>query len=167
MLCVFSSRRRHTRCALVTGVQTCALPILVGVFAALLTSFYSWRLVFLTFFGKPRWAASEHIQHAVHGHHESPEEETGHDGHGHDDHGHGHEQTGTAGYHPHESPWVMLIPLVVLSLGAVFAGFAFPDQFIGPAGDIGPDGGTGFWQGALEFDRSMLHAAHTGPYRGD
>src|SRR3546814_4400846 len=26
---VFSSRRRHTRCALVTGVQTCALPILV------------------------------------------------------------------------------------------------------------------------------------------
>src|SRR3546814_15391954 len=32
MLCFFffSSRRRHTRCALVTGVQTCALPILVG-----------------------------------------------------------------------------------------------------------------------------------------
>src|SRR3546814_4805391 len=27
MLIVFSSRRRHTRCALVTGVQTCALPI--------------------------------------------------------------------------------------------------------------------------------------------
>src|SRR3546814_2088159 len=32
MLCVFfSSRRRHTRCALVTGVQTCALPICIGV----------------------------------------------------------------------------------------------------------------------------------------
>src|SRR3546814_13362671 len=28
--CFFSSRRRHTRCALVTGVQTCALPILEG-----------------------------------------------------------------------------------------------------------------------------------------
>src|SRR3546814_13043458 len=27
MMCFFSSRRRHTRCALVTGVQTCALPI--------------------------------------------------------------------------------------------------------------------------------------------
>src|SRR3546814_4705944 len=27
-ICVFASRRRHTRCALVTGVQTCALPIL-------------------------------------------------------------------------------------------------------------------------------------------
>src|SRR3546814_12844521 len=32
MSCIFfcSSRRRHTRCALVTGVQTCALPILIG-----------------------------------------------------------------------------------------------------------------------------------------
>src|SRR3546814_2505852 len=29
MLFFFSSRRRHTRCALVTGVQTCALPILI------------------------------------------------------------------------------------------------------------------------------------------
>src|SRR3546814_6048692 len=28
----FSSRRRHTRCALVTGVQTCALPILRAAF---------------------------------------------------------------------------------------------------------------------------------------
>src|SRR3546814_10920429 len=27
VVCFFSSRRRHTRCALVTGVQTCALPI--------------------------------------------------------------------------------------------------------------------------------------------
>ncbi len=36
----------------------------------LLTSFYSWRLIFLTFFGKPRWAGSEHIQHAVHHVHE-------------------------------------------------------------------------------------------------
>src|SRR3546814_3935182 len=31
----FSSRRRHTRCALLTGVQTCALPILVNFLAAL------------------------------------------------------------------------------------------------------------------------------------
>jgi NADH-quinone oxidoreductase subunit L len=42
----------------------------LGVFAALLTSFYSWRLIFLTFYGKPRWAGSEHIQHAVHHVHE-------------------------------------------------------------------------------------------------
>src|SRR3546814_6740484 len=30
-LIFFSSRRRHTRCALVTGVQTCALPIFWGI----------------------------------------------------------------------------------------------------------------------------------------
>src|SRR3546814_10750278 len=35
ILFFFSSRRRHTRCALVTGVQTCALPILLEVFPAL------------------------------------------------------------------------------------------------------------------------------------
>ena len=52
----------------------------IGAFAALLTSFYSWRLIFLTFFGKPRWNQSEHIQHAVHDNH----------AHGHDDHSHGH-----------------------------------------------------------------------------
>src|SRR5512138_3243922 len=34
----------------------------LGVFAALLTSFYSWRLIFMTFYGKPHWAGSEHIQ---------------------------------------------------------------------------------------------------------
>src|SRR3546814_8762071 len=32
--CFFSSRRRHTRCALVTGVQTCALPIFAKIKAA-------------------------------------------------------------------------------------------------------------------------------------
>ena len=152
---------------------------LVGVFAALLTSFYSWRLVFLTFFGKPRWAASEHIQHAIHGHHESPDEETAHDDHathghggehanapaqenaGHDPHGHEADahalHGGTGGYHPHESPWVMLVPLVVLSLGAVFAGFAFHDQF------IGAEGGIEFWKGALAFDSHLMHAAHEVP----
>ncbi len=53
----------------------------LGAFAALLTSFYSWRLMFLTFWGKPRWIESEHIQHAVHGdHHDHPaDEDAGHE----------------------------------------------------------------------------------------
>ena len=42
------------------------IAFFLGSFAALLTSFYSWRLIFMTFFGKARWAGSEHIQHAVH-----------------------------------------------------------------------------------------------------
>src|SRR3546814_3426701 len=78
-----------------------------GYVGALLTSFYSWRLVFLTFFGKPRWAASEHIQHAVHGdHHDHPADE-----HSGDDVHHAHAadaHEGTAGYRPHESPISML-----------------------------------------------------------
>src|SRR3546814_3947816 len=47
----FSSRRRHTRCALVTGVQTCALPILFGAVYALI-------LVQRAFHGAPAEGAS-------------------------------------------------------------------------------------------------------------
>ena len=123
----------------------------VGIFAALLTSFYSWRLVFLTFFGKPRWEQSEHIQHAVHDDH----------GHGHDDHApaahHDAHGDGTAGYHPHESPINMLIPLGVLSLGAVFAGMLFNHQF------IYPEEGAAFWKGSLAFNEHLMHAAHEVP----
>ena len=124
----------------------------VGVFAALLTSFYSWRLMFLTFFGKPRWAASEHIQHAVHGHHESPDEE-----HGDAEHHDVHAPTGTAGYHPHESPWTMLVPLGILSLGAVFAGFVFTGYVI----DV--EQGLRFWAGSIAFDTHLMHAMHEVP----
>ncbi|PQM29467.1 NADH-quinone oxidoreductase subunit L [Sphingopyxis lindanitolerans] len=121
----------------------------VGTFVALLTSFYSWRLVFLTFHGKPRWEQSEHIQHAVHDDH-------GHDAHHHDA-PHGAPGDGTAGYHPHESPLSMLIPLGLLSLGAVFAGYAFHHAF------IDPEGGLAFWKGSLAFDEHLMHAAHQVP----
>jgi len=81
------------------------------VIAACMTSFYSWRLIFLTFYGTSR--AHGHAGHD-HGH--------GHDAHGHDDH-HAHE--------PHESPAVMLIPLGVLALGAVFSGMLWYNDFFG------------------------------------
>jgi NADH-quinone oxidoreductase subunit L len=134
----------------------------VGVFAALLTSFYSWRLVFLTFFGTPRWAGSEHIQHAVHdahgdGHHDqqaNPDEE----GAGHEPSTqeaiHHHEVEGDAGYHPHESPLSMLIPLAALSVGAVFAGWLFAPAFL----DAGR--GAAFWAGSVAFDEHLMHAMH-------
>ena len=70
-----------------------------GAIAALLTSFYSWRLMFLTFWGKPRWGASEHIQHAVHGDADHPDEE-----HGDSSQDDAMPPEGTGGYHPHESP---------------------------------------------------------------
>ncbi len=114
-----------------------------GAIAALLTSFYSWRLMFLTFWGKPRWEQSEHIQHAVHDRH----------GHGHDDHHHA-PRDGTAGYHPHESPLSMLIPLGILSLGAVLAGFVFHHEFID---------GAAFWRGSIYFNEGLVHAMHGVP----
>mgnify|MGYP003335270859 CR=1 FL=1 len=134
------------------------LAYYVGVFAALLTSFYSWRLVFLTFYGKPRWEQSEHIQHAVHDAHGHGHDDHAHDHHAHDDHHHDHAHSdGTAGYHPHESPLVMLIPILLLSVGAVFAGFAFHDQF------LGPEGGVEFWNGALHFNSHLMHEMHEVP----
>jgi NADH-quinone oxidoreductase subunit L len=114
-----------------------------GAIAALLTSFYSWRLMFLTFWGRPRWDQSEHIQHALHDDH----------AHGHDDHSHG-ASDGTAGYHPHESPLSMLIPLGILSLGAVLAGFVFHTQFID---------GASFWNGSIFYNEDLIHAMHGVP----
>jgi len=134
----------------------------VGVFAALLTSFYSWRLMFLTFWGKPRWAASEHIQHALHahdphGHDDHPaEEDAGHTPHAHAP-GADDVKTGTGGYHPHESPWSMLVPLIALSIGAVFAGFVFHHWF------IEPEAGAEFWKDAVAFDEHLMHAMHEVP----
>jgi NADH-quinone oxidoreductase subunit L len=122
----------------------------IGVLAALLTSFYSWRLMFLTFFGAPRWAQSEHIQHAMHDHGD-------HDDHAHD-HAHDAHIDGTAGYHPHESPLPMLIPLGVLTLGAVFAGFVFHGGF------IEAETGKAFWANStLFFNEHLMHAMHEVP----
>ena len=66
----------------------------LGIAAALLTAFYSWRLLFMTFHGKPRMEKSVFD-------------------------------------HAHESPLVMLIPLGILALGALFAGVGFHQLFIG------------------------------------
>ncbi len=91
---------------------------------------------------------SEHIQHAVHGHHEQPDEEHG------DSHGEAHAVEGTAGYHPHESPWTMLVPLALLSLGAIAAGYVFHHGFIEePA----------FWNGAIAFSGELVHEMHAAP----
>ena len=111
----------------------------IGVLAALLTSFYSWRLMFLTFFGKPRWIQSEHIQHSVH---KTPETAT----------------DSTGGYHPHESPLSMLVPLGVLAVGAIFAGFLFHGGF------IEAETGRQFWANStLYFNEHLMHEMHEVP----
>jgi NADH-quinone oxidoreductase subunit L len=88
----------------------------------------------MTFHGTPKWAHADHGHDAHdHGHahdnHASAAQIETHSeplpdhGHGHDDHGHGHT--------PHESPWIVVIPLLVLAVGAVFAGGLFAEKFIG------------------------------------
>jgi NADH-quinone oxidoreductase subunit L len=142
----FYSKDSILEAAYASGSELGQFAFWCGIIAATLTSFYSWRLVFLTFYGKPRWAQSEHIQHAVH-------DEHGHGDHHAHDHGHGDQ---TAGYHPHESPLTMLIPLGVLSLGAVFAGFGFHHAFIS-------EGAGEFWKGSLAFNEHLIHAMHEVP----
>jgi NADH-quinone oxidoreductase subunit L len=72
------------------------------------TAFYSFRMYFLVFHGK------EHFHHkpfpGEHDHHDD------HDDHGHGD-GHGHAHT------PHESKWVVTLPLVLLAIPSVIIGF--------------------------------------------
>jgi NADH-quinone oxidoreductase subunit L len=145
----FYSKDAILEAAFASGSEIGRAAFWLGAFAALLTSFYSWRLMFLTFWGRPRWADSEHIQHAVHGHHETPDEE-----HGDSTQADIHPHEGTAGYHPHESPWTMLVPLALLSVGAVFAGFVFHHVFIDePA----------FWNGAIAYNEGLIHAMHDVP----
>ncbi|HWC18598.1 MAG TPA: NADH-quinone oxidoreductase subunit L [Terriglobales bacterium] len=99
---------------------------LIGWITAGMTSFYMFRLWFLTFFGERRQPIHDEHQEpsgAVHapssaradlGHQSGVQ--TAHAGaHGHSDHGH-------AG-HVHESPWVMLAPLVVLAIGSIVVGW--------------------------------------------
>ncbi len=82
-----------------SGVSFATFAFAMGILAALLTSFYSWRLIYMTFHG-PRAELAQSEDHA------------------HDDH---HADGGD----PHESPLSMLIPLGLLALGAMFAGYMF------------------------------------------
>jgi NADH-quinone oxidoreductase subunit L len=120
-----------------------AFAFVISVFAAGLTSFYSWRLIFMTFHGHAKWGHADAVL-GVHGSAEPTHDSHGHDAHGHDahdDHGHGGA--------PHESPWVMLVPLLALSVGAIFAGKAFVEHF------VGEERGE-FWKGAI-FNGAANH----------
>ncbi len=99
---------------------------IIGILAAGLTAYYSWRLVFMTFHGTAKWAHADH---------------------GHDDHAHAAHDEPTPDAHPHdhtphESPWTMLVPILALSLGAIGAGYLFVEKFVG-------EDRAEFWRGAI------------------
>ena len=82
--------------------------VAIGIFTALLTAIYSWRLIFKTFHGtyENRELKIDSI---------------------------------------HESPYVMLVPLIVLAIGSIFAGFFFKELFIGQYAS------NNFWSDSIKF----------------
>jgi NADH-quinone oxidoreductase subunit L len=91
--------------AYAAGVPGAAFAYLAALGAVFVGGFYSFRLVFFTFHGKERFDTH------------------GHAGHGHDDHGHG----GV----PHESPWVVTVPLILLAIPSICAGWVIGDFVFG------------------------------------
>ena len=97
----------YSKDAIIEAVHASNLPasgfanfaVLAGVF---ITAFYSFRLYFIVFHGKERYDQNPDAHHDDH--------------HGHDDHGHGHDAK------PHESPWVVTAPLVLLAIPSVVIG---------------------------------------------
>ncbi len=90
----FYSKDIVMEAAYAAGTWSGQFAFWMSLAAVFMTSFYSWRLIILTFHGKPR-ASKEVMDHV------------------------------------HESPAVMLVPLFVLAMGAVFAGAFFYEPFVG------------------------------------
>ncbi len=101
------------------GAGFASFAVLAGVFV---TAFYSFRMYFLVFHGKERFD-------------QNPDAHHGHDAHGHDAH-HGHDNK------PHESPWVVWVPLVLLAIPSVVIGYLTIDPML--FGD--------FFKGAIFID---------------
>ena len=90
----FLSKDAVIESAFAGGAPIAKLAFWLLIISAFMTAFYSWRLIFLTFYGQPRG-----------------------DAHTHDN--------------AHESPPVMLIPLALLALGAIFSGMIWFEDFFG------------------------------------
>jgi NADH-quinone oxidoreductase subunit L len=151
----FVSKDAIIEAAYVSQRPGAVYAFLCVVIAAGFTSFYSWRLIFMTFFGERRGAAAaDDLSHAAHGQDDHGNDDHASDDHANDDHGHGH-----GDHTPHESPKVMLIPLAALALGAAFAGLVFRRVFIG-------GGFEQFWKGALFLgpDNHILEEMEKAPW---
>ncbi len=84
------------------------LAAYIGIFTALLTAVYSWRLIFKTFHGS-------------------------------------YENKSLKIENIHESPYIMVIPLIILAVGSAFAGYLFKELFIGPLSS------ENFWKDSIKF----------------
>ncbi|ADU38186.1 NADH-quinone oxidoreductase subunit L [Variovorax paradoxus] len=105
------------------GANFAYYAVLIGVFV---TAFYSFRMYFLVFHGKERYDQNPDAHHDDHAH----------DTHGHDAH------------KPHESPWVVWLPLVLLAIPSALIGFYTIDPML-----FGE-----FFKGAIFVDGTKHHA---------
>ncbi len=117
----FYSKDMVLEAAFASGTGVGHFAFWMGVAAAFLTAFYSWRLLLMTFHGKPR--ADDSVLARV-----------------------------------HESPMVMLVPLGVLALGAIVAGFIGFEHFVG-------EDAAHFWSGSILIlpQHPALEQAHHVP----
>ena len=106
----------------IPGAGFAYFSVLAGVFV---TAFYSFRMYFLVFHGEERFGKADDDHHDHHGDYD--DEETSHDHH------HGL----APGQKPHETPWVVTLPLVLLAIPSVVIGYlaigpmVFGDYFKG------------------------------------
>ncbi len=123
--------------------------VMVGVFV---TALYSFRLLYMTFHGKERFVVDKHH------------------GHGHEDH-HGHHAPGHLAHAPHESPWVVTLPLILLAIPSIAIGWftigpmLFGEYFgnailVRDANDVVGELGK-HWHGPLGF---VLHGIMQPPF---
>ncbi|KVV42102.1 NADH:ubiquinone oxidoreductase subunit L [Burkholderia ubonensis] len=105
------------------------------VASVFVTALYSFRMYFLVFHGEERFRKPKH-----------PESPMGMAAaHGHDDHGHGHGHDDHA-HEPHETPWVVWLPLVLLAIPSVVIG----------AIAIGPMLYGSFFEHGVAFDKVIF-----------
>ena len=116
----FFSKDAIIESAFAAGFGTAQYGFVLLVLAAGMTSFYSWRLMFMTFYGTERGDKKTHA-------------------------------------HAHESPWVMLIPLIVLAVGAIFAGMYWVGDFFG-------DNVEGFFGASVYNNHATNHVIHDAHY---
>ncbi len=90
------------------GAGFANFAVLAGVFV---TAFYSFRMYFLVFHGEERFGKA-------------------HDDHGHDDHHDDHHHGLAPGEKPHEAPWVVTLPLVLLAIPSVVIGYLAIDSML-------------------------------------
>jgi NADH-quinone oxidoreductase subunit L len=133
------------------GAGFAHFAVLAGVFV---TAFYSFRMYFLVFHGEERYDQNPDAHHDDH---------HAHDDH-HGDHGHDHG--------PHESPWVVTVPLILLAIPSVLIGFYTIDpllygEFFSDAIFINADKHPVMHELAHEYHGAVamaLHALSTAPF---